>query len=359
MAEQANDRVTRRSPGRRRRAAVWALALFVLGTMALPMTGYIAPAVDTVQAADDKKADEDTNPRAEYWRAVRGGQEGYSAVSGQETNVLIQNGGQNWRQVRQGPVTTYGAIAMGVVILLLVIFHVAFGAAKLEQRTGNKILRWPMIDRVLHWYTAILFIILALTGLSLLYGRAVLIPVMGKEGFAAWAAIAKPIHDYLSLFFSAGLLLLLLIWIKQNIPSGADLQWILKGGGYFSKQHMPSGYVNGGEKVWYWVLFFGSVALVGSGVFLLFPNMGWDRATMQLANTVHGISSLVLMCFVLGHIYLGTVGNEGTLEGMVSGEVDEGWAKQHHGLWYDEVKGTRSADVSGGAARPSPAAPEK
>jgi len=358
MAEQLNTKVTRRSPGQKRRVVWLTLALLVLGTMALPMTGYLVPATSVAQAADEKKDSDDANPRAEYWRAVRGGQEGYSAVTGQETNVLIQNGGQNWRQVRQGPITTYGAIGLGVVILLLVIFQVAFGTSKLETRTGNKILRWPMIDRVLHWYVAILFIILALTGLSLLYGRAVLIPVMGKEGFAAWAAIAKPIHDYLSLFFGAGLLLLLLMWIKQNIPSGADINWILKGGGYFGKQHIPAGYVNGGEKLWYWVLFFGSIAMVGSGVFLLFPNMGWDRETMQLANTIHGISSLVLVGFALGHIYLGTIGNEGTLEGMVSGEVDEQWAKQHHELWYEEVKG-QAPSSAGGAARPSPAAPEK
>ena len=60
---------------------------------------------------------------------------------------------------------------------------------------------------------------------------------------------------------------------------------------------------------------------------------------MQTANIVHGISSLVLSAFVLGHIYLGTIGNEGSFEGMIGGEVDEAWAKQHHDLWYEEVRG--------------------
>ena len=355
MAEQANTTANRRDSRRSKRVLFLTLALLLLGTMALPMTGYLVTGVGSVDAAAQQGTD--NNPRADYWREVRDGDQGVTTVQGQETGVLIQNGGENWRQLRQGPVTTYGAIALGIVILLMVVFHVAIGRAKLETRTGKTITRWSMLDRVLHWYSAILFIILAITGLALMYGREILIPVMGKEGFAAFAALAKPVHDYLALFFTAGITIMLLKWIGQNIPNAADMRWIKSGGGYFGGKHQPAGFVNGGEKLWYWILFIGSAAMIGSGIFLLFPNLDWTREAMQTANIVHGISSLLVIGGSVGHIYLGTIGNEGTLEGMVTGEVDEQWAKQHHELWYEEVKGP--APGAGGAARPSPAAPRE
>jgi formate dehydrogenase subunit gamma len=199
---------------------------------------------------------------------------------------------------------------------------------------------------VIHWYTAILFIILAITGLSLLFGRSVLIPVMGREAFAAWANFAKPVHDWLAVPFIVGLVLMMVPWIKDSLPKAYDWTWIKMGGGYLDKsKHPPAGFVNAGEKIWFWLLFFGGIVLCASGFFLLFPNFGFERSTMQLAHVLHAVSGVALTAFALGHIYLGTLGNQGTLEGMITGEVDEAWARKHHSVWYDEVKkqGTRPA----------------
>ncbi len=86
------------------------------------------------------------------------------------------------------------------------------------------------------------------------------------------------------------------------------------------------------------MLVVGGTALVISGFYLLFPNLGFERSAMQTSNIVHGISSLILTTAVIAHIYLGTLGSEGALEGMITGEVDEGWARQHHGVWLDDVQ---------------------
>jgi formate dehydrogenase subunit gamma len=235
------------------------------------------------------------------------------------------------------------------------------GGYKMPDRTGRKILRWPGIDRFIHWYTAVLFIVLAITGLSLLWGRAVLIPVMGKEGFAAWAGLAKPIHDYGALLFTAGFVVMLLKWMHHNIPKAYDLEWFAKGGGYLGGGHPPAGFANAGEKALFWTLVFAGGAMVVSGLFLLFPNWGTERAGMQLANEIHGISSLICVTFVVMHIYLATIGSEGALEGMISGEIDEQYAKNHHPLWYEEVmQGEGQVQSSaGGTPSPAPAAPEK
>jgi formate dehydrogenase subunit gamma len=343
-------------PGKNhRRAVIWSLLIILAGTLIAPLGGYVYVAAVSAQTGSETQA----NPRANFWRAVREGDKGYTAVKGQETNVLIQNGGENWRQVRNGPLANYGGWLLAAILFGIAAFHVIFGRARLaEPRSGNRVLRWTAFDRTLHWFVAILFILLAITGLSILYGRAVVMPVMGKEGFAAYAEFAKNVHNYLGPFFVAGLAVMLLVWIKEHAFTKVDWEWVKQGGGYFGKAHPHAGKVNGGEKVWFWLLFVLGIVLSASGLVLNFPNFGFDRETMQISNILHIISGVFLVGVSLGHIYIGTLGNEASFEGMLTGYVDEVWAKQHHDLWLEDVKkgtaGPAQPDRTGvGQTRPA------
>lgn len=351
MTTQSQQVSTIRSRNKRRMSKVWIMSLLALLLL-------VAPLIITWQMVGFNSVHaefkSDTNPRASYWREVRQGTTGYTAIKGQETGELIENGGQNWRQIRNGPIATLGAWLIGIVLAVLLVFHLTVGKARLEQRTGRKVLRWTVFERTLHWYVAVLFIILALTGLSLLYGRAVLIPLFGYEGFAAYARLAKLMHDYLSLFFVVGLVVMLAVWFRENIFTKIDWAWFKAGGGYLGKGHAPAYKVNAGEKVWFWILFIAGIGLMISGIVMLFPNLAFERDTMQGANIIHAVTALILSGFAFGHIYLGTLGSEGAFEGMFSGEVDEAWAKQHHDLWYEETRGEGAAAASGGEEKPAP-----
>lgn len=310
------------TPGRR---AVWGLLALLLFTLCLPLTG-MAQVQDGV------------NERAEFWRAVRDGSTGYTAVHGPETNVLIQNGGENWRLLRNGPLKTYGVLLLSAMGLAILLFALRVGRVRLARgRSGMTVPRWTAFERALHWYTAILFILLALTGLSLLYGRHVLIPLMGKDAFAAYAALAKTAHNYLGLFFAAGLLLEIGKWLRHNLPKHHDLIWFTQGGGLIGQGHPHAGRMNAGEKGWFWLLTIAGTLLVVSGLVLNFPNYGQTREIMQFATLTHAALSLILITVALGHIYIGTFGTEGSLEAMTTGRVDTEWAKQHHDLWYEEL----------------------
>ena len=346
------SKVETSNQGRRaryKRITLWFIAIIVLGAMVLPMGSYVYTGIQQVHAQSVK----DTNPRANYWRAVRDGQGGYSSVTGTnmsgevvntETNMLINNGGQNWRQVRNGLIANYGGWLLFIVLIAILLFFAKVGRIPLEHgRSGQTVQRWNAFERFVHWVVAISFIILAISGLSLLFGRAVLIPLMGTAGFAAWAGLAKGMHNFVGPWlFTPGVALMIILWIRHNIPNAEDVTWLAQGGGMVGKgKHPHAGRMNGGEKIWFWFICTVGVAAIVSGFFMDFPNW-WSasREGMQLANVVHAISSILWIALWFGHAYLGTVGTEGALEGMTSGRVDVNWARQHHDRWYEEVQAT-------------------
>lgn len=274
---------------------------------------------------------------AEYWRVVQQGDEGRTQVEGEEAGQLINISGETWKYWRNEWVTPAGAIAISGTLAILLIFYLIVGQKKLDQpRTGVKIERWKRLDRANHWTVAVLFLILGFSGLNILYGKFFLKDVMGDGLWASYIMLCKQLHNYLGPIFVVFLLFMIVRWIKHNFFNKTDLIWFIKGGGIIGNAHPSAGYLNGGEKVWFWMITFFGIAVSVSGLILDFPNFGQFRETMQWANLIHAGASIILLAASFGHIYIGTVGTEGAFEGMKTGYVDETWAKQHHDLWYEE-----------------------
>lgn len=322
------------------RIMLWSMAIILVASMVLPLSGYVY--VGLVSDTQAQSAESETNPRADYWRAVREGNEGYVASQGAyTTNVLVQNGGQIWRQVRNGPVASYGAGLLIAVIVILAVFFAIRGPMRLQgERSGKTVFRWTAFERGLHWFVAILFIILAITGLSMLFGRAVLIPLLGLEGFSVWASVSITLHNWLGPLFIVGVAAMILIWFTNNLPKSYDWEWFKQGGGIIKGKHPPAGKANAGEKLFvFWAgLVVCGIIVSATGVVLDFPIWGQSREDMQLAQVLHASFAIVWTGIILGHIYLGSVGTEGAFEGMVSGRVSVEFAEQHHDKWYEEVK---------------------
>lgn len=328
---------------RRWRAMVWSAAAILALAMVLPMGGYVyvdlARAQQQAQPSDENPWERPgENPRSMYWRQVRQGQDGSVGQPMLAGDVLIQNGGQNWRQLRNGPVATYTPWLMAASLILITLFHLAFRPGPPPgSRSGELVPRWSLWDRTVHWVTATLFIVLSITGLSLLFGRAVLAPVFGAEGFAAYAGFAKTLHNYSGPFFVAAIVAMILTWIWFNVPNRVDLQWFARGGGYLDK-HVSAGKSNGGEKVWFWFVVLVGGAVCITGLIMNFPNFGQARETMQISNLIHSVASIAWVALFFGHVYMAAWGGSGALEGMTTGYVSAEWAKHHHDLWYEQVK---------------------
>ncbi len=331
---------------RRMRAMGWTAAFMLLAAMVLPLTGYVYVAlVEGAQAqesADNQVAVDanEINPRSEYWRAVRESAPGVTTASGPYvTNTMMQGGGETWREIRNGPISTFGPWMLAMMLLVIGLFHLINRPHGIRGgRSGDTVPRWSVTERTLHWYVAILFIIMAITGLSLLFGRRVLIPLMGPEGFAFWARWAMDIHNYLGPFFSVGVLLIIVAWIRYNIPTKTDWQWFKRGGGIIGNKEVHAGRMNGGEKSWFWIICSVGMVSIITGLIWDFPVFGFSREIMQITNIIHSAASIVWVTVFFGHAYIGTLGTEGAIEGMIKGEVDVNWMKQHHDLWYEELQ---------------------
>lgn len=303
---------------------------------------------------------EQTQPlnNAPVWRDVRSGEPGITQVQGIETGVLVQSQGETWRAIRNGPITFYGGILLLVVPLAILLFYYWKGPLTTHDAlTGREIERFDLWDRTVHWATAISFVILAITGIILLFGKYFVLPVFGYTLFS-WLAIAsKNLHNFVGPLFIFCSIVMFFTFIKANLWRTYDWVWVKKLGGLISKEHVPSGRNNAGSKAWFWggVVFLGLIVSI-SGLILNFPNFEQGRSTMQYANIVHAVVAILYMAGSLGHIYMGTIGMEGAFKSMKTGYVDETWAKEHHQYWYEEVRdGHRApADDSASARRTQP-----
>jgi formate dehydrogenase subunit gamma len=278
-----------------------------------------------------------TNPRADFWRTVRQGVPAYTSTPQQGHTVLIQNGGENWRELRNGLIIRFSSWVFAVVLAVMGLLYLRIGPEKLEKKlSGVMIKRYSLGERLVHWYTAVLFIIMALTGLSLLWGRAALIPIFGHTIVSVYLRATKVLHNYLGPLLLAGIFMEFVIWVKDGIPRRYDLDWFKNMGGLLGGERPHIGMINGGEKAWFWLVFLFGIGVGVTGTLLDYPIWGQSRFTMQLSHVIHATVAVFFVAASLGHIYMGTVGVEGAFGAMWTGYVDAAWAEQNHDLWYEE-----------------------
>ena len=307
---------------------------------------------DRVKAQQERAVTQPGN-NAPVWREVRGGGGPYTTttVKGRETEVPIQSWGDTWRRIRNGPVMFYGGWLLVLVIAAILGLYMWKGPVKLhEPLCGRKMRRFTAFEMTVHWTTAISFCLLGLSGLIMFFGKNVLLPVMGYTLFALLTQLSKNLHNFIAPLFIVSVAAMVIIWLRDNVFRSYDWQWFRRAWAFFLRsEHIPSGRFNGGEKAWFWggVLLL-SIIMSTSGLVLLFPNFDQTRWTMQHAWIWHVIAALLYIGAALGHIYMGTIGVENTYGNMRHGYCDETWAKEHHEIWYREVKsGQRQA--AGGA----------
>ncbi|MBI2748574.1 MAG: formate dehydrogenase subunit gamma [Burkholderiales bacterium] len=293
---------------------------------------------------------------APMWRQVGAGVTGVSSLpksEAPEAGNLIQpfvqypgsrltNAGEAWREVRNNWLIPFGGSFILIVLGAIVLFYLRVGSIKVHGRpTGRLIERFTPFERSAHMFNAAAFSVLAISGLVMAFGKFFILPIVGTTLFGWLAYVLKNAHNFAGPMFAVSLLVVIVTFIRDNLPAKGDMTWLLKGGGMLSGHEIKSGRFNAGEKVVFWAgVFVLGLVVVASGLVLdkVVPGLAYERSTMQMAHMVHSVSNILMVVLFMGHIYLGTLGTEGAFQGMRTGYVDEAWAKQHHELWYDDVQ---------------------
>jgi formate dehydrogenase subunit gamma len=329
-------------------------ALLSLPVCAASPEGAAAPEGPAAQA---QRAQTQPGNNAPFWREVReGDRNATTQVRGVETNILVQSEGQLWREIRNGPVTIYGGWLLVLVFLACMAFYLWRGKLTTHSPpTGRSVQRFTSWERLLHWTTAICWVILAVSGIVMLFGKYVVLPLLGYTLFAWLAILGKTLHNFVGPLFAVCTLIMIVVFVHDNLWRKVDWTWLRRFPAYLRGEHVPAGKFNAAEKVWFWLgVFLAGIGVSATGFVLDFPNFLQGRETMQLANVLHDLAALGFMAFGLGHIYLGTIGMEGAYDAMRHGTVDETWAKEHHELWYNEIKSGERVPA-GGAPSAAPA----
>ncbi|MCI4430670.1 MAG: formate dehydrogenase subunit gamma [Burkholderiales bacterium] len=337
-----------------------------------PPAGFVAPAEPKPDESNAQRGKTQPGNNAPFWRAVRDPGTPTNSMPGAEPDPLIQpfvqypgakfsSAGEAWRQVRNDWIIPYGGSLFFLVALALGLFHWrrgGFGGHSAD--TGRKIERFTYFERAAHWSSAITFVILAVSGLVIAFGKFILLPLMGLTLFGWLSYALKTAHNFAGPLFAVSLVVLFVAFVRDNLPAKGDLTWLLKGGGMLSGKEVPSHRFNAGEKMLFWVgVFLLGAIVVGSGLVLdkLVPAIEYSRANMQVSHMIHAVASVLMMTLFLFHIYLGTIGMKGAYAAMRTGIVDDAWAKEHHAYWHDDIVAGKIARVrsqaSDAGARPA------
>lgn len=314
------------------------LCLTIVGTGI--STVYAAASNEETVTSEYKKV---PDPGADLWRAVRqrGGVDPMAdtQVKGMDSEILINAHGEDWRRFRMEQLVPKVGMTLAGVLGVIILFHLIKGGLKIEGgRSGKFLLRFREVDRVLHWAVAVIFIFLAVTGLILLGGRSLLIPLIGKEAFSVLASACKEGHNLFGPLFLVGVIGLFIRFVSKNFLGKGDIGWIFKAGGLLGGKHPTAGFFNMGEKIWFWMVILIGLVVSITGLALEFSFFGGTRELMELALVLHGVGATLLIIGSFGHIYIGTAGMKGSLESMTTGYVDLNWARQHHDQWAEECE---------------------
>jgi formate dehydrogenase subunit gamma len=307
-------------------AAAFGLLIMTMGLASSPATAQVNPNASAVQEQQ----------LLNQLKTIQG----LGTIPDTRSYVLEHPAGRDWQYFHNVTLRWIAAIAILGFLAVIVIFYLVRGSVKLESGfSGRKIVRFNWFERFVHWMTAVCFIILGITGLNITFGRPLLLPLIGADNFTMWSEWAKYAHNFLSFPFTLGVVLIALMWLAGNIPNRTDVEWLKEGGGIVGDKHPAAERFNAGQKLVYWVVVIGGAVVAVTGYMLMFPFYGTTIDTMQRAEMVHGIATVLFIAFMLGHIYIGTVGMQGAYEAMGEGTVDINWAREHHSLWLEKETG--------------------
>jgi formate dehydrogenase subunit gamma len=193
-------------------------------------------------------------------------------------------------------------------------------------------------ERFVHWLMAISCLLLCYTGLGMMYKELNFFGAIigGLNGL-------KEIHNVTGIVFGVSLVLAILMWWKEAgiFVFPEDWEWIKAAGGYlWHLDHVPeTGKYNPGQKMFFLTVALFGMLMLGTGFFMWFPGyFPWGIDMFRWLFPLHVFGFVVIFAFFFVHLYLGTIGNPGSVQAMITGWMDESVLRMLHPKWYKEMK---------------------
>ena len=286
---------------------------------------------------------------------------GRVTIPDDKLGTLVQPEGRQWRAFRIQGVFWTATVAILLTVVALAAFFLWKGTIRIGSgRSGRWVPRFGGFERFVHWATALSFLTLAISGLIITFGRYLLIPLIGHFAYTPLANVSKYLHNWSAFPFVLGILAMLVLWIRDNIPRKSDIEWFRRAGGVFNRKgtpHLETHRFNAGQKVIFWVVVLGGLAASITGYMMMTPFAWTGISGMQTAHVVHALIAIVMIVTIIVHIYIGTLGMEGSFDAMGRGEVDENWAAEHHRGWYEARFRRNRTGTAAGRVEPGQTTP--
>jgi formate dehydrogenase subunit gamma len=205
------------------------------------------------------------------------------------------------------------------------------GTVVVEEREPVELVRYNMFERILHWVVGFTFVALLLSGLALAFPRLYWLSALFGGGQTMRAA-----HPWFGVVFTAGMVLMLLVWGRGMLLDRTDRQWFRRIREYVRDGHsvVDNGRWNGGQKAYFWAALLLAIVLLVTGIPLWFPSVA-GSGIRQLSRLVHLVAFLLFVGGFVTHVLLSFL-FVGTMDGMISGRVSRAWAAWHHPRWFRE-----------------------
>jgi formate dehydrogenase subunit gamma len=219
---------------------------------------------------------------------------------------------------------------------------------------GN-ILRYNFTERLVHWGAALSYIYLLLSGLAFWTPWMWWLALMLGGG-----PVTRAVHPWFGLIFVAAVVYMYRMWLPDMRITATDLEWKKTIRAYVRNEEeemhplqaergfarfAPVDRFNLGQKYLFWLMFWGGITLLVTGLILWFtdylpPSLHFLR---MIAVFVHSAAFLLTLGGFIIHVYMGTAVVRGGFSSVIRGEVSGGWAKYHHRLWYERITSAEAA----------------
>ncbi len=236
---------------------------------------------------------------ADYYQALRG------EIAG------------NWQNYGQLFTTLQGQWFWKAFLLIItavpgvfLLHYLVIGAQHFDHG-GEKVLFFPLLTRVVHFFAAVSFSLLVLTGLMVVFGK--------YFGGGALIRSARYVHLFSAMVFVVPACIMLFMWLKDMLPRLHDIAWLFILGGYLSKEKKPgpAGKFNAGQKMYFWSVTCGGAVMAFTGYAIW--DMGADVETVRLYTIIHNALGMGLLAFYLTHVYMAVFAIAGSLQSMKTG----------------------------------------